>query len=69
MPNQNDGRLEFRKIYKLDLTKATNLVVLSACEGQVGKLNHGDEVVAMKRFYKHLKAGLGKAEARSSSSN
>ena len=88
---QNDGRLEIREIYKLNLTAATNLVVLSACEGQVGKLNDGDEVVAlnraflyagtpsvvaslwlvsdtatsllMERFYQHLQAGRGKAEA------
>ncbi|MGB7440687.1 MAG: CHAT domain-containing protein [Coleofasciculaceae cyanobacterium] len=85
-----DGRLEVREVYELDL-KATNLVVLSACQTQLGELSSGDEVVGlsrafmyagtpsvlaslwkvddeatgllMERFYIHLKAGMGKAEA------
>jgi|GEM_PF-6655805 len=85
-----DGRLEVREVYELNL-KATNLVVLSACQTQLGELSNGDEVVGltrafmyagtpsvlaslwkvddeatgllMERFYVHLKAGMGKAEA------
>lgn len=48
---QNDGNLEVREIYGLDLTAATNLVVLSACEGQLGQLGVGDEVVALNRAF------------------
>lgn len=46
-----DGRLETHEIYGLDLTKATNLVVLSACQLQRGKLKAGDEVVAVNRAF------------------
>ncbi len=88
---QNDGRLEVHEVYGLDLTAATNLVVLSACQTQLGTLSAGDEVVGlsraflyagtpsvlaslwsvddeatallMERFYTHLRAGMGKAEA------
>lgn len=88
---QHDGRLEVHDIYRLDLTRATNLVTLSACQTQVGQLSKGDEIVAlnraflyagtptvmaslwsvddratsllMERFYTHLRAGMGKAEA------
>ncbi|GAA6619644.1 CHAT domain-containing protein [Scytonema sp. NUACC26] len=49
--SQDDGRLEVHEIYGLDLTKATNLVVLSACETQEGKLSAGDEVVGMTRAF------------------
>ena len=48
---QEDGRLEVHEIYGLDLTKATNLVVLSACESQVGEVSAGDEVVGMTRAF------------------
>lgn len=47
----DDGRLEVNEIYELDLTKATNLVVLSACKTQVGEQNRGDEVVALNRAF------------------
>ena len=77
------------EVYGLDLDRA-DLVVLSACQTQVGELSAGDEVVGltraflygaptvvsslwsvddaatgalMARFYKHLLAGMGKAEA------
>lgn len=88
---QNDGRLEVHEIYGLDLTQATDLVVLSACQTQTGEVSGGDEVVAlnraflyagtptviaslwnvddkatglfMERFYIHLRAGKGKADA------
>ena len=46
-----DGRLEVHDIYSLDLTANTNLVVLSACQTQVGKLSKGDEVVALNRAF------------------
>lgn len=48
---KNDGDLQVREIYGLDLTKATNLVVLGACELQKGDLRGGDEVVAMNRAF------------------
>jgi CHAT domain-containing protein/tetratricopeptide (TPR) repeat protein len=96
---KNDGRLEVHEVYGLNLSKA-NLVVLSACETQLGDLgiggepvgvSPGDEVIGltrafffagtpsviaslwkvddkstgllMERFYTHLQAGMGKAEA------
>ena len=86
----NDGLLETHEIYGLNLGQ-TDLVVLSACETQLGDLSRGDEVVGltrafffagapsvvsslwkvsdqsttllMERFYTHIKAGMGKAEA------
>jgi CHAT domain-containing protein len=48
--SHNDGRLEAREVYDLDL-KATNLVVLSACETQKGKRSTGDEVVGLSRAF------------------
>jgi CHAT domain-containing protein len=88
---EQDGRLEVNEIYGLDLTKSTDLVVLSACETQVGAVSAGDEVIGMTRaflyagtptviaslwkvddqattllmeqFYKHLREGMGKAQA------
>lgn len=45
-----DGILETHEIYKLNL-KQINLVVLSACETQWGKLSSGDEVVGMTRAF------------------
>jgi CHAT domain-containing protein/Tfp pilus assembly protein PilF len=49
--DQEDGRLEVNEIYGLDLTNATDLVVLSACETQVGEISAGDEVVGMTRAF------------------
>jgi CHAT domain-containing protein/Tfp pilus assembly protein PilF len=94
---QEDGRLEVNEIYSLDLTKATDLVVLSACETQVGTVSAGDEVIGMTRaflyagtpsviaslwkvddqattllmegFYKHLREGMGKAQALQAAQN
>src|SRR5262249_26225362 len=34
--SKNDGLLQVHEVYGLDLTKATNLVVLSACQTDVG---------------------------------
>lgn len=51
-PNtKDDGYLEVHEIYELDLTQATTLVVLSACQTQKGKLGAGDEVTALNRAF------------------
>lgn len=49
--NENDGRLEVHEIYGLDLTQSTDLVVLSACQTQVGAVSAGDEVVGLTRAF------------------
>jgi CHAT domain-containing protein/Tfp pilus assembly protein PilF len=90
-PDQtNDGALEVHEVYGLTLQR-TDLVVLSACDTQLGKQSLGDDIVGLNRafiyagaptvvaslwsvndeatgllmasFYRHLKAGMGKAEA------
>lgn len=48
---ENDGRLDVHEIYGLDLTSTTNLVVLSACQSQIGEVSGGDEVVALNRAF------------------
>jgi tetratricopeptide (TPR) repeat protein len=48
---ENDGRLEVNEVYGLDLTSTTNLVVLSACQTNIGKLSQGDEVVGLNRAF------------------
>ncbi len=48
---QEDGRLEVNEIYGLDLTENTDLVVLSACETNVGSPSAGDEIVGMTRAF------------------
>jgi CHAT domain-containing protein/Tfp pilus assembly protein PilF len=86
----NTVHLEASEVYALDLHKA-DLVVLSACQTNLGDVSAGDEVVGltrafffagtptvisslwsvddaasgllMERFYTHLQAGMGKAEA------
>ncbi len=47
----HDGRLEAHEIYGLNLKSATNLVVLSACQTQIGKVSRGDEVVGLNRAF------------------
>ena len=47
---EGDGRLEVREIYGLDLTNA-DLVVLSACQTQLGELSAGDELVGLTRAF------------------
>lgn len=47
---QNDGHLETHEIYALSLEN-NDLVVLSACETQMGALSQGDEVVGMTRAF------------------
>lgn len=56
---RNDGRLEVNEIYTLDLHRATNLVVLSACESNINDLrtqramavSPGDEVISLSRAF------------------
>ena len=91
----DDGHLNVHEVYGLDLQQA-DLVVLSACQTQLGELSAGDEVVGlnraflygaptvvaslwsvddeatgtlMVRFYTHLLAGMGKAEALQAAQN
>ncbi len=45
-----DGRLETHEVYGLDL-KGNELVVLSACQTNVGELSAGDELVGMTRAF------------------
>lgn len=50
-PNEmGDGRLEVHEIYGLDL-QAADLVVLSACQTQLGELSAGDELVGLTRAF------------------
>jgi len=50
-PDDNDGgTIEVREIYGMDLAK-TNLVVLSACETQLGALSKGDDIVGLNRAF------------------
>lgn len=46
----DDGRLETHEVYGLDL-KAADLVVLSACQSNVGELSAGDELVGLTRAF------------------
>ena len=53
---QNDGRLEVHEVYSLDLTKLTDLVVLSACQTDLGEVggdavSQGDEIVGLNRAF------------------
>jgi CHAT domain-containing protein len=45
-----DGRLEAREIFGLPL-RGSELVVLSACQSNVGELSGGDEVVGLTRAF------------------
>jgi len=45
-----DGRLETHEVYGLDL-KAADLVVLSACQTNIGELSAGDELVGLTRAF------------------
>ena len=47
---ERDGYLEVYEIYGLNLEKA-NLVVLSACETNIGEISRGDEVVGLNRAF------------------
>ena len=46
---REDGRLEVREIFGLDLK--ARLVVLSACETGLGQLSRGDELVGLQRAF------------------
>lgn len=46
---KDDGRLEVREIFGLDLS--AQLVVLSACETGLGKLSTGDELIGLQRAF------------------
>jgi CHAT domain-containing protein len=46
---KDDGRLEVREIFGLDLH--AQLVVLSACETGLGKLSTGDELIGLQRAF------------------
>lgn len=47
---QQDGRLEVHEIYGLDL-ESTDMVVLSACQTNIGELSAGDELVGLTRAF------------------
>jgi CHAT domain-containing protein/tetratricopeptide (TPR) repeat protein len=47
---QYDGRLEVHEIYSLDLTNL-DLIVLSACQTQLGELSAGDELMGLTRAF------------------
>ncbi len=49
--NGHDGRLEVHEIYGLNLRRATNLVVLSACQTKIGQVSRGDEIVGLNRAF------------------
>jgi CHAT domain-containing protein len=46
-----DGRLETHEIYELNLSRHTELVVLSACDTGVGTLTEGDEFTGLNRAF------------------
>ena len=47
--DKEDGRLEVREIFGMDLK--ASLIVLSACETGLGKLSSGDELVGLTRAF------------------
>jgi CHAT domain-containing protein len=47
--DKEDGRLEVREIFGLDLK--ANLVVLSGCDTALGRLSRGDELVGLTRAF------------------
>ena len=49
--SKNDGKLTVREIYSLDLTKRTKLVILSACETNIGEITKGDEIIGLNRAF------------------
>jgi CHAT domain-containing protein len=48
--NNDSGAIEVREIYGMALTR-TNLVVLSACETQLGTQSKGDDIVGLNRAF------------------
>ena len=49
--DQNDGRLDVHEIYGMNLSPTNNLVVLSACQTQIGEISRGDEVIGLTRAF------------------
>ncbi len=49
-PPENDGRLEVREIFSLNLSEA-NIVILSACETALGEQSRGDELIGLSRAF------------------
>jgi CHAT domain-containing protein/Tfp pilus assembly protein PilF len=50
-PDKDDsGAIEVREVYGMDLT-GTNLVVLSACQTQLGAQSKGDDIVGLNRAF------------------
>jgi CHAT domain-containing protein len=47
---ENDGALHVYEIYELDLSQA-DLVVLSACDTQLGKQSRGDDIIGLTRAF------------------
>ena len=47
---QDDGRLHVHEVYDLELEQ-TELVVLSACDTQLGKRSKGDDIVGLTRAF------------------
>ena len=47
---RNDGSLDVAEVYGLDLAR-TDLVVLSACETQLGAQSRGDDIVGLSRAF------------------
>jgi CHAT domain-containing protein len=48
--SMNDGSLEVHEVYGLDL-RETDLVVLSACDTQLGPLSRGDDFIGLSRAF------------------
>jgi len=48
--DQTDGALEVHEVYAVDLTQA-DLVVLSACNTQLGPASRGDDVISLNRAF------------------
>jgi CHAT domain-containing protein/uncharacterized protein HemY len=46
----NDGLLEVHEVYGLDL-KSVSLVVLSACQTQLGERSQGDDIIGLNRAF------------------
>lgn len=46
----NDGRVEVHELYDLNLER-TKLVVLSACETQLGQRSRGDDIIGLTRAF------------------
>ncbi|GAK60189.1 tetratricopeptide repeat protein [Candidatus Vecturithrix granuli] len=51
----NDGALDVHEVYLLDLKKA-ELVVLSACDTQLGKQSRGDDMIGLNRAFLYADA-------------